>query len=116
MRLIGEWNTATLIHEARVRFMFKRAKTEEDMDPLHSGLKLVRYSIYLNVAFVAGLFSLGGLQSVLPDLASVLMGVYVFAMVCGFLRIPRHVDTDSTGNWTAIPRVTGHVNRAASGV
>jgi len=32
------------------------------------------------------------------------------------LRIPRHLDSDSSGNWTAIPRQTGQFNRVASGV
>ena len=33
-----------------------------------------------------------------------------------YLRIPRHLDSDSSGNWTAIPRQTGQFNRVASGV
>jgi len=32
------------------------------------------------------------------------------------VRIPRHLDSDSSGNWTAIPRLTGQLNRVASGV
>jgi hypothetical protein len=28
------------------------------------------------------------------------------------LRIPRHLDSDSTGNWTAIPRATGQLSRS----
>lgn len=33
-----------------------------------------------------------------------------------WVRIPRHLDSDSSGNWTAIPRQTGQFNRVASGV
>jgi hypothetical protein len=32
------------------------------------------------------------------------------------VRIPPHLDSDSSGNWTAIPRLTGQLNRVASGV
>jgi len=32
------------------------------------------------------------------------------------MRIPRHLDSDSSENWTAIPRQTGQFNRVASGV
>ena len=32
------------------------------------------------------------------------------------VRIPPHLDSDSSGNWTAIPRLTGQLNRVASGL
>ena len=40
----------------------------------------------------------------------------VYLSPISFLRIPRHLDSDSSGNWTAIPRQTGQFNRVASGV
>ena len=32
------------------------------------------------------------------------------------VRIPPHLDSDSSGNWTAISRLTGQLNRVASGM
>jgi hypothetical protein len=31
------------------------------------------------------------------------------------VRIPPHLDGDSSGNWTEIPRVTGHSERSDAG-
>lgn len=31
------------------------------------------------------------------------------------MRIPRHLDSDSSGNWTGIPRVTGQMSRSERG-